>query len=93
MSDEHEIEERLVRVVRMYLSDAANAELSPHGRFGAVMNALEALCDAGIGDEHDRLLLEFWEARRYNVDAWPTRHQVGVVYVHVAKMLRSHGNV
>lgn len=81
--------EGAIQLARMYLADAANTELSPHGRFGAVMNALDALCQAGIGDEHDRLLTDFWEASRYKVDAWPTRHQVAVVHRHVVKLL--HG--
>lgn len=55
------------------------------------MNALGALCVAGIGDEHDQILIEMWEASRYDVDAWPNRYQVAVVVSHVAELMRAGG--
>lgn len=81
----------LLRAARTYLRDAANTQLSPHGRYGAAMNALGALRLAGLGDEHDQILLDLWEASRYDVDAWPSRYQVAVVVMHVTDIMRSNG--
>jgi len=83
--------ERLVHAARRYLADASNSSLSTHGRYGAAMNALGALCVAGLGDEHDEILLDLWEASRYDVDSWPNRFQVAIVVFHVAQLLRAHG--
>ena len=83
----------LLRVAQLYLNDAANTTCGAHTRYSAAMRALEALCEAGIGDEHDRILLDLWEASRYDIDAWPNAYQVAVVVLHVTKLIRSHANV
>ena len=79
----------LISAAHRYMRDAANTQLSPHGRYGAAMNALRVLCLAGVGDEHDQILVDLWEASRYDVDAWPSRYQVAVVMMHIAKLMRS----
>lgn len=77
----------------MYFDDAANWTLSPHGRYSAAMSALQALCAAGIGDDHDLSLVDFWEARRYDPQRWPSRHELAVVLVHVAALLEAQGAI
>ena len=79
----------LISAAHRYMRDAANTQLSPHGRYGAAMNALRVLCLAGVGDEHDQILVDLWEASRYDVDAWPSRYQVAVVMMHIAKLMHS----
>lgn len=54
------------------------------------MRALEVLCELGVGDEHDEILIDLWEASRYDPSAWPSRYQVGVVVLHVTRLMRPH---
>lgn len=79
--------QQLVWKARRYLRDAANVSCSTHTRYSAAMSALECLCLAGIGDGHDEILVDLWEASRYDVDAWPQLAQVAVVVAHVTGLL------
>ena len=49
-------------------------------RYSAAIECVGCLCLAGIGDGHDEIMVDLWEASRYDVDAaWPQLAQVAVV--------------
>lgn len=79
--------QQLVWKARRYLRDAANVSCSAHTRYSAAMSALQCLCLAGIGDGHDQILVDLWEASRYEIGAWPDVAEVAVVVAHVTGLL------
>ncbi len=79
--------QQLLWKARRYMRDATNATCSTHTRYAAAMSALTCLCLAGVGDDHDAILVDLFEASRHDVDAWPTAQQVAVVVAHVSSLL------
>ena len=83
--------QRLLEVADVYLRDAGHLEQSTHGRYSCAMNALGALCVAGVGSAVDQELVDAWEAKRYDPAAWPTESQVAALIAHVVEVMQRYG--
>jgi hypothetical protein len=80
----------LVSVARRDLKDAANAANSMHTGTRLECARSRRFARRALADEHDQVLIKLWDASRYDRDAWPTRYKVGVLMLHVARLLRAH---
>ena len=76
---------RSLEAADMYLRDAA-VPMSTHGRFSAAIDALGCLCEAGIADDADKVLVAAWEDARYDPEKWPSEAQVTELVAHVVQV-------